>query len=129
MLNVVFASGAVTRVPYNAGATVADLLEAVRGDEHAAEPAPGRERAYLAAAVNSATLATKDKTAPAALAATTSGADGSITEAASGSGAAAAVSSPLGPTATAADMVTALVGKAFADERPFPPRPHLIQPE
>uniref|UniRef100_A0A7S1Q0T2 LCCL domain-containing protein n=1 Tax=Neobodo designis TaxID=312471 RepID=A0A7S1Q0T2_NEODS len=92
MLNVTFACGAETRVPYNPDETVADVLEAVRGHDKAAEAAPGRERAYLAAAVNSAALAAARATA-----------DG-------------------GEAAAADAGVSVLLGKAFVADPPFPPK-------
>eukprot|EP00672_Neobodo_designis_P023516 CAMPEP_0174830342 /NCGR_PEP_ID=MMETSP1114-20130205/2466_1 /TAXON_ID=312471 /ORGANISM="Neobodo designis, Strain CCAP 1951/1" /LENGTH=273 /DNA_ID=CAMNT_0016064137 /DNA_START=134 /DNA_END=955 /DNA_ORIENTATION=- len=112
MLSVVFAGGAKTRVPHNPDATVAALLDSVRHEKGACDPAPGRERAYLAAAVASAaTVRPLAATAPAPTR-EASPSDGSDPNSASGLPVAGADGG--GPVAD-------LVGFAFRHDPPFPP--------
>jgi hypothetical protein len=117
MLTVVFASGASTRVPFNPGQTVHELIESVRVHDAAAEPAPGRERAFLAAAVASATMATArgvvDTNA-------TVGGGSAKTTAQATEGLSTATTSPT--TGDLSDAKALLIGRAFVDEPPFPPR-------
>ena len=112
MLNITFACGASTRVPYNPDATVADVLDQVRGHEKAAEAAPGRERAYLSAAVNST-----------ALAALRDGAGADQVEESAGAAAAAKepADEPSAKSSGPKQPSAVLVGKAFLADAPFPP--------
>jgi hypothetical protein len=109
MLNVTLACGATTRIPYNGGQPAQAVVDAVRGHEKAALPAPGRERAFLAAAVNSVALAS-----PVAPAAAADPAEGAST------------STAVLDDNTASASTTALetlIGKVFTnDDAPFPPR-------
>ena len=101
MLNVSFANGVTTRIPYNPEHTVAHVLDQVKTHPDAAVPAPGRERAYLSAAVASAA------TRPVTVADGHPDATASITSPAT---------SPPPPA-----LAPSLTGRAFLHDPPFPP--------
>lgn len=114
-LNVVLSSGEVVPADYSPGQLVKSLVDVARQHPNAYDPAPGRERVYLAAAVNVAapTTSPEGSSSPTTDPAEPGAAKEGATEAA------AATPEPADPSVEG--KAALLVPRAFLDTPPFPP--------